>query len=463
MRKELKYIIWAHIILILYLAYLSFDLITLLYDDSFSDALLEVELNPVNDIIDKPQLIPKIIHQTYKTNDIPEIWKAGQQACIDLHKQDYQYMLWTDDTARKFIQEHYPWFLKTWDSYPYPIQRADAIRYFVLDHHGGIYIDLDDGCQRKLDALLTVPAFVRKTLPTGISNDVMGAVPSHPFFKKVIEDLQKYQRNWLVPYITIMFSTGPLFLSVMWKQYKRWGVPEAGKVRILMPEDYKGNKYSFFSIAPGSSWHMHDAKFVKGLANHLVLAVIGGFLIAAVVFLIEYLFYLWVTSSSFKKLLNKITNIFVQFTRLIKLDQAYNFIMSYFSSSSSSKSYTQLPGDEESQQQPPKKKNKILNLLNYNKSVKRRSRKDSNLPIEFNILEKIADDDTTIVDNSTIPSPIGTTAPVANPSPEQIIINDANNGRNSSVDTLVSVNGSGSSSGDDEAEIYVMRKNDHIV
>jgi mannosyltransferase OCH1-like enzyme len=38
----------------------------------------------------------------------------------------------------------YPWFLETFDGYVYPIQRADAIRYFVLHHFGGIYIDLDD-------------------------------------------------------------------------------------------------------------------------------------------------------------------------------------------------------------------------------------------------------------------------------------------------------------------------------
>ena len=38
----------------------------------------------------------------------------------------------------------YPWFLEDWDQYEFPIQRADAIRYFVLSHYGGIYIDLDD-------------------------------------------------------------------------------------------------------------------------------------------------------------------------------------------------------------------------------------------------------------------------------------------------------------------------------
>jgi hypothetical protein len=46
--------------------------------------------------------------------------------------------------ARTFIATHYPWFLETFEGYKYPIQRADSIRYFVLYHYGGIYIDLDD-------------------------------------------------------------------------------------------------------------------------------------------------------------------------------------------------------------------------------------------------------------------------------------------------------------------------------
>lgn len=52
--------------------------------------------------------------------------------------------LWTNENAREFIGDEYPWFLDTFDRYQYPIQRADAIRYFVLAHYGGIYIDLDD-------------------------------------------------------------------------------------------------------------------------------------------------------------------------------------------------------------------------------------------------------------------------------------------------------------------------------
>lgn len=52
--------------------------------------------------------------------------------------------MWTDAKSRELIATEYPWFLTTFDNYSQPIQRADAIRYFVLAHFGGIYLDLDD-------------------------------------------------------------------------------------------------------------------------------------------------------------------------------------------------------------------------------------------------------------------------------------------------------------------------------
>lgn len=300
MRKELKYILWGHFVLVVFLFYCTYDLISLLFDNPFPNSFVDMELNPIDGKFDKPPLIPKIIHQTYKTEVIPESWRPGQQACVDLHP-DYQYILWTDEMSRDFIAEKYPWFLQTWDDYPYPIQRADAIRYFALAHYGGIYIDLDDGCLRRLDPLLTAPAFLRVTQPTGISNDVMGAVQGHPFFVKAIENLQRYSRSWIVPYITIMFSTGPLFLSVMLMQYKRKGMPEAGKVKVLLPEAYKAKSNSFFSIAPGSSWHLDDAKWMKFMARHIALAVLGGFLVAGLIFILEWWFYQWCIHTNFAK------------------------------------------------------------------------------------------------------------------------------------------------------------------
>ncbi|CAH02356.1 mannosylinositol phosphorylceramide synthase catalytic subunit CSH1 [Kluyveromyces lactis] len=306
MKKELWYMVYFHLVLLVFIVYTMFDLMALTIDTTFKDALTSTDLNPPSTAVQHAQLIPKIIHQTYKTEEIPEHWKDGQRKCIELHP-DYKYFLWTDQKSRQFIQEEYPWFLETFDNYKYPIQRADAIRYFVLSHFGGIYIDLDDGCERRLDPLLTVPAFVRKTSPTGVSNDVMGSVPRHPFFLKVLESLKRYDNNWVIPYLTIMLSTGPLFISLIWKQYKRWGVPENGVVRILLPSDYKMHETSFFAISEGSSWHLGDAHFIKSLADYIPLCVVVGFVIAFIIMYAEYRLLCWlITGGAWSRFYNSV-------------------------------------------------------------------------------------------------------------------------------------------------------------
>lgn len=47
--------------------------------------------------------VPAIIHQTWKSKDIPDKWKKAQQSCIDLHP-DYEYKLWTDDEGLELIK-----------------------------------------------------------------------------------------------------------------------------------------------------------------------------------------------------------------------------------------------------------------------------------------------------------------------------------------------------------------------
>lgn len=272
-------------------------LLALLIEDASADAILKSEIPAANStLIDqRPQKIPKIIHQTYINESIPERWQAAQQACIDLHP-DYEYILWTDQKSLDFIAKEYQWFLRTFKAYKHPIQRADAIRYFVLAHYGGIYIDLDDGCRRKLDPLLSYNAWVRRTIPTGISNDIMGAVPHHPFFLRVIESLQGANRSWFLPYITIMASTGPLFLSVIWKKWlaehaSQEGTEWRGRVRVLMPDMYDKYEWSFFKTYKGDSWHGKDARFIFWMGRHWLLLTVAGFAIAGIVFTIGWFLY----------------------------------------------------------------------------------------------------------------------------------------------------------------------------
>nr|POE65107.1 mannosyl phosphorylinositol ceramide synthase csh1 [Quercus suber] len=262
-------------------------LLTLLVVDGSEDAISKAELPaPGSDLIDtRPQLIPRIIHQTYKNTSIPQPWQSAQQSCMMLHQDpEWQYKLWTDETAASFIAKEYPWFLETFQGYEYPIQRADSIRYFVLAHYGGIYIDLDDGCNRALEPLLSYPAFLRRTIPTGISNDVMGAVPQHPFFMRVIEELENYDRSWVMPYISVMASTGPLFLSIIWRHWNDEGLnfgdgPDGGRVRILFPQEYNGHSWSFFTHHVGNSWHGKDVQLIFWMARNWVILTIIGFVV----------------------------------------------------------------------------------------------------------------------------------------------------------------------------------------
>ena len=272
-------------------------LLALLFEDASADSIHRSELPaPNSTLIDhRPPKIPKIIHQTYINETIPAQWVAAQQSCIDLHP-DYEYKLWTDKKSLDFIEKEYPWFLATFKSYEHPIQRADAIRYFVLAHYGGIYIDLDDGCRRKLDPLLSYMAWVRRTIPTGISNDVMGAVPRHPFFLRVIESLQGANRKWVLPYITIMASTGPLFLSVIWKKWMSEhsaleGNDWVGRVRVLTPDMYDKYDWSFFKTYEGNSWHGKDARLIFWMGRNWLLLTIAGFAIAGVVFAVGWFLY----------------------------------------------------------------------------------------------------------------------------------------------------------------------------
>lgn len=47
--------------------------------------------------------VPRVIHQTWQTTEVPQKWAAARQSCIDLHP-DYEHRLWTDADGLKFIE-----------------------------------------------------------------------------------------------------------------------------------------------------------------------------------------------------------------------------------------------------------------------------------------------------------------------------------------------------------------------
>ncbi|EIW66516.1 hypothetical protein TREMEDRAFT_40831 [Tremella mesenterica DSM 1558] len=222
--------------------------------------------------------IPRLIHQTWKNDQLPEKWREAWKECRE-GMPDYEYMLWTDDLSRAFIAEYYPSQLHMFDSYKYPIQRADSIRYFVLNHFGGVYMDLDIGCRRRLDSLLRGDweVVLPVTKPVGVSNDLILSSKGSAFMDDTVHALSAFNHEYLTNYPTVMFSTGPMFLSAQYAIYSSahplTPTRPRAQVRILPKTLYGKNAapssvpHSFFSHYYGSSWHSDDAGFITFLGK----------------------------------------------------------------------------------------------------------------------------------------------------------------------------------------------------
>lgn len=92
MRRGLAVFLVINALIITFLIRSVYTLLTLLVEDGSADAIHSAEIPaPQSPLIDNlPRLIPKIIHQTYINDSVPEHWRAAQKSCIDLH-EDYEY------------------------------------------------------------------------------------------------------------------------------------------------------------------------------------------------------------------------------------------------------------------------------------------------------------------------------------------------------------------------------------
>jgi mannosyltransferase OCH1-like enzyme len=178
--------------------------------------------------------IPPIIHfiwfrNLYETKaEITSIPSQGSEAPEHCRKYnpDYTINIWNASAARDLLEEHYAWFLPTYDAYRYPIQRVDAIKYFLLWHYGGIYMDMDIACRRSMDPLLGFPAWFPEASPLGVNNDLMATRARHPVIRLMLESLSARNLNLIFPYLTIFWSTGPQFTGDL---LKRWFLKFGGK------------------------------------------------------------------------------------------------------------------------------------------------------------------------------------------------------------------------------------------
>tara|TARA_B100001564_G_scaffold358294_1_gene376571 strand:+ start:183 stop:929 length:747 start_codon:yes stop_codon:yes gene_type:complete len=173
-------------------------------------------------------MIPKIIHQIYwdfsgNNKQMPNEWKEYSKT-LKKNNPTWKYKLWNYESCLDLLKNHYPWFLKTYNEYKYPIQRADAIRPFILYHYGGIYFDMDFVCIKNISEYFNKKGvYICESSTTGVTNAFMGSTKNHPFWKNVIEEMMKNnkQKIYQTHHLYIIQSTGPNLITKCYKKYKK--------------------------------------------------------------------------------------------------------------------------------------------------------------------------------------------------------------------------------------------------
>ena len=184
--------------------------------------------------------IPKVIHHTWIGNDpLPEAAQEMRETW-QRHHPDWEMRLWTKNNLPPMQNQ------ALYHSRKNTGHRADILRYELMYQFGGVYADMDMECLRPLDDLIkNCEGFGGRIQPTKVDTciqyleiAVLGAVPGHPLFARVIDRLPASFMAHVGESVSV--RTGPQFFQ---SQYLAWRADG---------EQYRGEHRDFrlFPAAP---------------------------------------------------------------------------------------------------------------------------------------------------------------------------------------------------------------------
>lgn len=181
----------------------------------------------MSDIILRKQKIPRIIHQTYKTNELPVELSTNVEQLKRMNPT-FEYRFYNDEDCVNFIKNNYPEEkLKLYLSINsnYGSARADYFRYLLMYKIGGVYLDikstttipLEDTLQYTDEYLLShwpgMDWADELDYPLGeFQNWHIICKPEHPFLKKTIELVEENIKNNTnkIGKEAVLRTTGPI-------------------------------------------------------------------------------------------------------------------------------------------------------------------------------------------------------------------------------------------------------------
>jgi mannosyltransferase OCH1-like enzyme len=190
--------------------------------------------------------IPKIFHFIWiGGNPLPEEFKFYKQTWVDLHP-GWKIIVWDESNIEL------PLFNQKEFEEGGIVLKVDLLKLEILYNYGGVFVDFDFEAYKNIEVLIEeLDIFSAGEKDGIIGNAIMGAIPEHPIFKKLIEAVSTSINNNKECGPNV--KTGPVFMTET----------------LNFNEIYVFGPHLFFPTPPGIASPPGQSKiFPQAYANH---------------------------------------------------------------------------------------------------------------------------------------------------------------------------------------------------
>lgn len=170
---------------------------------------------------------PKILHQTWKSKEIPESCKDLVATWKNMFP-DYEYKFYLDEDLRDVVKKYVPQHLSLYDAMSKNIERVDFARYAILYGIGGVYADIDTLPLRRIDNWLETGKVVLGREPLEHSRTLYGrevvlcnafmiSPPKEEFWLKLMD----FIADNYSPKNDVVSNTGPMAMTFFFEKYPK--------------------------------------------------------------------------------------------------------------------------------------------------------------------------------------------------------------------------------------------------
>lgn len=153
-------------------------------------------------------MTPKVLHRIWLDEPVPAEFDRYWDGLQALHPS-WEFVTWDDSTALGWMTNQREFAAATTHA-----GRSDVLRYEIMAHHGGVYVDTDVEGLRPFDPLLSPCPVIGWEDDRLLCPTVMMSPPGHPAILDLVAALPRwFHRHRSAPPNQ---QTGPYFVTRQW-------------------------------------------------------------------------------------------------------------------------------------------------------------------------------------------------------------------------------------------------------